>query len=187
MAAGRAVCAQGHVFYASSEPTACALCRDDRGRILLARRAGPPFAGAWDLPGGFLEEGEHPLDALRRELVEETGLEIEPEEFLGAWIDTYGEDDGGPATLNLYWTAHVVGGGDGEAADDVSELRWFAPDELPAPDGKLAFHIADVLAAWARREHSCRAPGQVCGPPGRANWAVRPCGRPVSGRRFRYG
>jgi 8-oxo-dGTP diphosphatase len=153
VAGGRAVCPHGHVFYASSQPTACAICRDDRGRILLARRARPPYAGAWDLPGGFLEEGEHPLDALRRELREETGLEIEPDEFLGIWVDTYSEDDNGPATLNLYWTARVApGAGEGEAADDVAEVRWFEPDDLPAA-GEFAFHIADVIAAWARSEH----------------------------------
>ncbi len=105
--------------------------------------------------------------------VEETGLEIEPEEFLGAWMDTYSEDDGGPATLNLYWTAHVVGGGDGEAADDVSELRWFAPDELPAP---VSSPSTSRTCSQPGRGASIpsRAPGQVCGPPGRASWAVRP-------------
>ena len=125
---------------------------DDRGRMLLVRRAHPPFEGRWDLPGGFLEEGEHPLDALRRELREETGLEVEPGEFLGVWIDTYSED-AGPATLNLYWTARVAGG-EARAADDVAELRWFEPDELPPP-GELAFHVAEVLAAW-RDEHAQR-------------------------------
>ena len=45
----------------------------------------------WDVPGGFLEEGEHPLDGLRRELREETGLEVEPVRFVGVWMDVYGD------------------------------------------------------------------------------------------------
>jgi 8-oxo-dGTP diphosphatase len=141
----------GFVTYANSEPTACAVCVDGGGRVLLARRAGEPFRGYWDLPGGFLEEAEHPLDGLRRELLEETGLEVEPREFIGIWVDRYGDAEDAPATLNLYWAARVVRG-DARAADDVSELRWFALDELP-PREELAFHIADVLVAW-RDEHA---------------------------------
>ena len=146
---GKAECPNDHRFYATPQPTACALCVDGDGRLLLARRAGPPFEGAWDLPGGFVEEGEHPLDAIRRELREETGLTVEPLQFVGVWMDTYGDAEGAASTLNLYWTARVTGGEMG-AADDVSELRWFAPEELP---GEYAFHIADVVARW-RQEHA---------------------------------
>jgi 8-oxo-dGTP diphosphatase len=144
-----AVC--GFVVYASSKPTAGALCVDG-DRILLVRRAFPPFQGFWDIPGGFLEEGEDPVAGLRRELREETGLEIEPVDFLGIWIDRYGGDSTAEATLNLYWTAHVVGG-EPAAADDVAELRWFDRTELPAAD-ELAFeNVPLVLAAW-RDEHA---------------------------------
>jgi ADP-ribose pyrophosphatase YjhB (NUDIX family) len=136
----------GSKYYASSKPTACALCMDDDGRVLLARRASEVYHGYWDLPGGFIDEGEHPLDALRRELKEETSLDVEPDEFLGVWMDHYREDGTGPSTLNLYWTARVVGG-ELHAADDISDARWFAPEELPPPE-ELAFHIADVLSAW---------------------------------------
>jgi ADP-ribose pyrophosphatase YjhB (NUDIX family) len=150
--AARLACdACGFIVYASSKPTAGALCVDN-GRVLLARRAHPPFEGFWDIPGGFLDEGEDPLDGLRRELREETGLEVEPERFLGIWMDRYGGDSTAEATLNLYWTARVVSG-DAAPGDDVSELRWFNPDELPAPN-ELAFeNVPLVLAAW-RDKHS---------------------------------
>ena len=150
--AARLACdACGFIVYASSKPTAGALCVDN-GRVLLARRAHPPFQGFWDIPGGFLDEGEDPLDGLRRELKEETGLEVEPQRFFGLWMDRYGSDSTADATLNLYWTARVVGG-QAAPADDVSELRWFDRDELPATD-ELAFeNVPLVLAAW-RNEHS---------------------------------
>ena len=58
----------GFVHYAKSAPAVSALVVDDAGRMLLARRAHDPDAGLWDTLGGFLDEGEHPLDGLRREL-----------------------------------------------------------------------------------------------------------------------
>ena len=145
--ASRLACpACGFVAYPSSKPTAGALCIDGR-RVLLVRRAHEPFKGFWDIPGGFLDEGEDPRDGLRRELHEETGLKVEPDEFLGVWMDRYGGDATAEATLNLYWTARVVGG-EPAPADDVSELRWFEPDELPGRD-ELAFeNVPLVLAAW---------------------------------------
>jgi 8-oxo-dGTP diphosphatase len=137
----------GFVGYANSQPTASAVVRADDGSILLARRAGPPDEGKWDLPGGFLEEGEHPLDAVARELREETGLEIEPLELVAVEMDVYGEAEDAPATLNLYWTARVLSG-DPEPADDVGELRWFRPSELPG-EHELAFaNVARVLARF---------------------------------------
>ena len=134
----------GYVVYANPAPTVCALVADAAGRLLLGRRAVEPFRGLWDTPGGFIEEGEQPLDALRRELLEETGLEIVPGRFAGVWIDTYGDAPGSVTTLNLYWEATVLRG-EPRAADDVAELAWFAPDALPP----LAFTtVADAIEAW---------------------------------------
>jgi ADP-ribose pyrophosphatase YjhB (NUDIX family) len=141
----------GFVAYPSSKATAGALCEDQDGRLLLVRRAHEPFKGRWDIPGGFLDEGEHPLDGLRRELREETCLDVEPLEFLGVWMDRYGGDSTAEATLNLYWTARPVGG-EADPKDDVTELRWFAPDELPSAD-ELAFeNVPRVLSAWRSRQ-----------------------------------
>lgn len=136
----------GFSAYANPKPTACALVVDAEGRLLLARRAREPFADHWDTPGGFVEEGEHPLDALRRELLEETGLDVEPGRFVGVWMDAYGDAADAESTLNLYWEARVLGG-TARAADDVAELGWFALDSLP---DRIAFTtVAPAIAAWA--------------------------------------
>jgi ADP-ribose pyrophosphatase YjhB (NUDIX family) len=142
----------GFRHYASSKPTASGLVLDDEGRILLARRAVEPDRGKWDLPGGFLGEGEDPRDALVRELREETSLDVEPERFFDVVVDRYGDGEDAQYTLNLYWVCRVAQG-DPEPADDVEELEWFTRDDLP-PTDELAFrNNAAVLSRW-RDEHA---------------------------------
>jgi len=146
IADGEAHCPEcGLVVYANPVPTISALLIDSEGRVLLARRAAEPGEGLWDLLGGFMDEGELPLETLAREMKEEIGVEIEPAAFFGAWPDRYG--DGGVWTLNLYWTARILEG-EPVAADDVAEVAWFAADELP-PWGDFAFeNTVSVLQAW---------------------------------------
>ena len=137
----------GLAVYANPHPAVCALVVDGEGRVLLARRAREPRSGLWDVLGGFMEEDEQPFETMRRELLEETGLEVEPGEFVAAVSDRYGDE--GNATLNVCWTARVVSGAP-RPADDVSELRWFAPGELP-PAEELAFrNTGELLAAWRK-------------------------------------
>jgi ADP-ribose pyrophosphatase YjhB (NUDIX family) len=145
----------GFCHYASSAPTASAFVLDGDGCILLARRAFEPDAGLWDVPGGFLEEGEDPVAGLRRELLEETGLEIEVGDFVGVFTDTYGDGPDANAVLNLVWEARIASG-EPAPADDVSELRWFPKDALPS-DVELAFRwLAAGLRGWSAREREER-------------------------------
>jgi 8-oxo-dGTP diphosphatase len=113
--------------------------------VLLGRRARDPAAGLWDVLGGFLEPGETPESALVRELLEETGLVCTVGRYLGGFPDTYGE--GGDATLNLAYQCHV-GEGEPRAADDVAELAWFAPSELPPRDQFGFPNSVAILDAW---------------------------------------
>jgi ADP-ribose pyrophosphatase YjhB (NUDIX family) len=140
----------GSDYYANSKPTASAVVVDDHGRVLLSRRACEPFAGKWDLPGGFLEELENPLDCLRRELREEAAIRFDSERFLGFWVDRYGSEASAVTTLNLYWSVRLAEGTP-KPADDVIELRWFVAEEVPLAE--LAFgHIEDVLHAWRNQD-----------------------------------
>jgi ADP-ribose pyrophosphatase YjhB (NUDIX family) len=150
---GRFECPEcGFVTFAHSMPTSSAVVDDGQGRVLLSRRARDPAAGRWDLPGGFLEEGEHPLACVRRELREEAGIGLADERLLGIWMDRYEYKGRDVATLNIYYSARLRDGTP-EPADDVAELRWFHPEEFPVAE--LAFeHINDVLSTWqARHEH----------------------------------
>ena len=146
---GRIECAAcGFVHYANSVPAVSALVLDQERGVLLARRAHEPDAGLWDTPGGFLDEGEDPTNGLRRELLEETGLTIEIGDFVGMFGDRYGDGPDAPAVLNLVWEVRIADG-EPRAADDVSELRWFARGALPA-EGELAFRwLAPCLQSWA--------------------------------------
>ena len=117
------------------------------GRVLLARRGLEPRRDFWDLPGGFLQETEGAA-SLRRELREETGLEIEPAELMRIDIEPYGDRLCSPSPLVPRRRVSRV------AADDVAELRWFAPSSCP----EMAFPGQNrVLAAWAATSNSSDA------------------------------
>jgi ADP-ribose pyrophosphatase YjhB (NUDIX family) len=140
---GHLACAEcGAEYWSNSIPGVQGILERD-GRVLLARRANEPRRGHWDIPGGLLEETEAPVDGLRREFREETGMEIEPVELMRIDIEPYV----GRYVFSVTWI--VRGEGEPVAADDVDELRWFARDELPA---EMAFPgQVLVLREWARR------------------------------------
>ncbi len=118
----------------------------DEGRVLLIKRAVAPFKGYWDIPGGFLEADEHPYAGAQRELREETGLEIEPTELLGFFMDLYGPDE--EPTLNICYLAEVLSGEPRPGSDAVA-LQWFPLDALPE---KIAFNWErDALALLRER------------------------------------
>jgi mutator protein MutT len=150
---GRVECGEcGFVEYANSKPTASAVILDEEGRVMLSKRALDPAAGKWDLPGGFIEEGEHPVECLHRELREEAGIGLSDVEFVGVFMDWYETDQRTVSTLNLYWTARIAQGTP-EPDDDVEELRFFTPDEVK--EEELAFtHLPEVLSAVRRRNEN---------------------------------
>ena len=78
----------GEMTYIHSRPCVGALIVKDK-QILFTRRKNPPFKGDWDIPGGFLENGEHPEEGLKRELNEELGINVNIETLIGIYMEMY--------------------------------------------------------------------------------------------------
>lgn len=141
----RQVCpACGHIHWRNAKACAGALVIRN-GKVLLVRRRIDPFRGYWDIPGGFCEVDEHPAETARREVREETGLEIELTGLLGLWLDEYG----GTVTLNVYYLARPLGRRL-QVGDDADGAAWFAPTALPS---RIAFENGrQALLAWAQKD-----------------------------------
>jgi len=102
-----------------------------RGRVLLIRRGSEPLKGAWSIPGGLLELGEELAEGVRRELKEETGLDVKPLEVLAVFDRVFRE---GPRVRYHYVIVDYacrLKGGRLRAASDVLDARWVRREDLP--------------------------------------------------------
>jgi len=101
------------------------------GRTLLIRRGGPPLEGRWSIPGGMLEVGETLLEGVRRELAEETGLEVQVGELIEVF-ERINRDGDGKARYHFVIADYLceLVGGDARAGSDVTDVAWAAPEEL---------------------------------------------------------
>lgn len=112
-------------------PAVAALLTDGAGKLLLVLRRNPPYAGTWSLPGGKQELGERVEEALRREVREETGLEIGAPELLSVQ-DMIVRDSEARVQYHYVITYYraTVTGGRLAPGDDVAEARWYTLSQL---------------------------------------------------------
>jgi len=121
---GRLVCERcGFVFYLGPKLVAGAIAELDRGIVLIQRDIEPGY-GKWTFPGGFVERGERAEAAARREVLEESGLEIEVGEIVGLY--TY---EGQVPAIAVF--AAKVTGGEPKPLDETRDVRSFPRDRLP--------------------------------------------------------
>ena len=103
----------------------------ENGKVLLARRGQPPLEGRWTLPGGMVELGETLEDALRREVLEETGWTVRVRQQL-ALFDFIEKDESGRVRYHYVLADFLCDRleGDLHAGSDVTDVRLVSPHEL---------------------------------------------------------
>lgn len=108
-------------------PFACDMVLVENGKILLIKRAREPFRGEWATPGGRIDDGETAEQCAKREMKEETGLDIEIIKLTGLYSDPNRDPRGIIAAAYLVKRT----GGEIKAGDDAAEAQWFDLDNLP--------------------------------------------------------
>lgn len=123
-----------------------AVVRRDDGRFLLSRRLPEShLGGLWEFPGGAVEDGESPADALRRELREELGVDV----TVVAPITFAFHRDRHRDVVLLFYRARIVGGE--PAGREGQEVGWFTSAELallatPPADAELIAGLTEPQA-----------------------------------------
>jgi ADP-ribose pyrophosphatase YjhB (NUDIX family) len=111
-------------------PGASAIVTDDQGRILLQRRSDN---ARWALPGGVMDIGESIGQAIVREVREETGFEVAPEDIVGVYSDpghVFAYDDGEVRQqFSVCFVCRIVGG-ELQVSKESSEVAFFSPEEI---------------------------------------------------------
>ncbi len=137
---------QHFVHYENPAVTAFALVERD-GRYLVLQRGQEPYRGRWELPGGFVEQGETPAEGVTREIFEETGLLVYAPSIVGAYTSRYGDD--GKWTVDVAFHCQASPGELSLSAES-SRAAWVSIEQMPP----LAF--AGERNAFEEFKQSCK-------------------------------
>jgi ADP-ribose pyrophosphatase YjhB (NUDIX family) len=135
----------GFIAYVNPRLVVTAIPVTAAGEAVLLRRGIEPGYGSWAQPGGFLEVDETVTEAAIREVLEETGLLVQPGELIGLYSRLEA------AVVTLVFEARIVGGV-AQATPEALQVRAFAPDAIPWDE--LAFKTSYfALRDWVESRH----------------------------------
>ena len=141
-------CAHCHfVFFFNPAVAAAVFLTDPRRGLLLLRRSREPARGQLTLPGGFIDYFETAEEGLRREIREETGLDVEELRFLCSQVNRYEYQGITYPVVDLFFTGDFPGKHEPRPLDGADALCWLRPEDVPLE--QLAFpSVRAALVHW---------------------------------------
>lgn len=108
------------------------------GKILLVRETKETAKGKWSHPAGWVDLGENPIETVKREVKEETGLDFTPTHILGVYSlfkkELKEKFNITPHPIKIIFVGNISNEKTNELHDDVSETKWFSPEEIDRMD-----------------------------------------------------
>ena len=133
----------GFVYYANPCAATAAFILNSRNEMLVARRAKEPAKGTLDLVGGFVDMGETIEEGMRREILEETGLEVDGIRYLFSTPNRYLYSGMNIHTLDADFVVRVADDVKPKAADDAADCLWIPVEDVdPAEFGLTSIRRA---------------------------------------------
>ena len=124
----------GFVLFFNAASAVAVFVVGDEGRVLYTRRAKEPAKGRLGMPGGFVDEGETAEEALRREVLEEVGLELQTLHYLCSHPNAYPYREVRYHTLDLFFVAAPVDATRVRSLDAVESVEWLDPAAIAPAD-----------------------------------------------------
>lgn len=122
------------------------------GHVLLLKRKTEPFKGMWDFPGGYVDSGEQPIDAVRREIQEELSIAPKSIDFINVYPGTGAHKDKEYAIMNFAYLVTIDSNDLSKIKLDHenSDWKWFLPHEVP----NMAFDSNQKILSYVQHNFS---------------------------------